>query len=106
MTDQTYSVGYVHVLDAVDGQCTETCPHPDHDGPVVVAIPADLKPLLDEWLGNLDLTSHFVSSDPEEFGGLRVYAVKVPADHATRVAPFAGQLRPGNPPRVKGATRR
>lgn len=33
MTDgHTIDVGYVHVLEDVDGPCRPDCPHPDHQG--------------------------------------------------------------------------
>jgi hypothetical protein len=80
------------------GCCISTCQHPAHDGPVLVAMPADMLNLATEWLTALGFTVAHVPVEPDALDGHRLYAATQP-DPAS--SPINGTVRAGNPPRVK-----
>lgn len=82
-----------HILDA-DGACLEACPHEIHDGPVLVAMDTRLKAMLDDWISDLDLSSEYVPTAPDD-ERLRTYMVVIPPDHAlNRANQLLGALKP------------
>lgn len=68
-----------HTLDP-EGCCLESCDHPDHDGPVLVAMDTRLKAMLDDWVSDLGLTTQHLPTSPDEQPA-RTYVLVVPPDH-------------------------
>lgn len=81
-----------HQLDTT-GCCVETCRHPLHDGPVMIAMDLRLKDMLDDWISDLDLRAEYVPAAPDD-ERLRTYMVVVPPNHPlNRATAFSG-LKP------------
>lgn len=77
----TIDVGYVHTTDGLHC-CLETCPHPDHNGPVLVAMDTRMKAMLDDWISDLGLTAEYMPTEPSEGHPYRTYTLVVPPGHA------------------------
>jgi hypothetical protein len=88
-----------HILDA-DGACLEDCPDTAHDGPLLVAIAPEFKPLLDEWLSHLGATVTHWPTTPDENDGLRTYAV-TGAEALFTPSPLEGKVGPARMPRAR-----
>lgn len=88
------------------GCCLEDCPHADHTGaPVIIAISPELKPLIAEYLAQLELELRFTPQRPEDNDGMLGYVVVVPpnstAARALRPGPLDGKIRAGAGPRPR-----
>lgn len=95
-----------HRTDA-DSLCVEQCPHPTHNGPVLIAIPNTFKPILDQLLADMDLAATFLPSEHDDFGGLRAFTVAIPEDHPlSQPSAIANRFSAGPGPRVGKAMKR